>query len=409
MAESDDRPGYSFDPGPPPEASRYLKNKGYLPAFSWRDVEPEEHAVSFTVAKAMRMDVLSSIRGAVQKALDEGETLETFRKNLTPELQRLGWWGSSLAVDPATGEEKLVRTGSPRRLKTIYNANLRSARAAGQWDRIQRTKEALPYLTYRLGPSERHRPAHVAREGITLPVDHPFWETWYPPNGWGCKCWVRQVSRTEAEELGISDDADAETYEHRNPRTGEVRERVKGIDVGWERNPGRLRQEAMDKLLEGKIAEAPEPVARAALADLASSWRVQRVMEGLPGWVPAGLIPLGMRAKLPDRARFLGITEMTKQHLVDEKIGQDRSRQIMGLRYLPEASEAFVVSSKEGLPTYHLLIPRSAVRSKRGQDLHLIIWLDKLGRPFVRTIFPTTARAFQQKAERPESRAFDPQ
>ena len=37
---------------------------------------------------------------------------------------------------------------SPGRLQTIFSANMRSARAAGQWDRIQRTKDALPYLLY---------------------------------------------------------------------------------------------------------------------------------------------------------------------------------------------------------------------------------------------------------------------
>ena len=62
MTEYSDRPGYSFNPGPPPEASRFLKNKGLKTAFSWQDVEPEEHAVAFTVAKAMQIDVLTAIR-----------------------------------------------------------------------------------------------------------------------------------------------------------------------------------------------------------------------------------------------------------------------------------------------------------------------------------------------------------
>ena len=50
---ADDRPGYSFEPGPPPEASRFLRTKGLAPSFRWDDVEPEEHAVAFAVAGAM--------------------------------------------------------------------------------------------------------------------------------------------------------------------------------------------------------------------------------------------------------------------------------------------------------------------------------------------------------------------
>jgi len=203
MPDFPDRPGYSFDPGPPPEASRFLKNKALKPSFAWEDVEPEEHAVAFTVAKAMQLDVLEDIRAEVQRALDEGRTLEQFRKDLKPKLVAAGWWGRQTMTDPDTGEVREVQLGSPRRLRTIYDANLRSARAAGQWERIQRTKKLRPYLVYELGPSERHRADHAAKRGLVLPADDPFWETWFPPNGWGCKCRVRQIGRSEAERLGI--------------------------------------------------------------------------------------------------------------------------------------------------------------------------------------------------------------
>lgn len=134
--EDDDRPGYSFDPGPPPEASRYLRNKGWLPAFSWLDVEPEEHAVAFTVAKATSLDVLRDIREELQTALDDGLPFAEFQKRLQPRLEARGWWGYGGAVDRLDGQEKPALLGTPRRLRTIYDANLRSARAAGQWDRI---------------------------------------------------------------------------------------------------------------------------------------------------------------------------------------------------------------------------------------------------------------------------------
>lgn len=173
-------------PGPiPRDVLAFFRNKGWKVGFDYRDVWREEHAHAFTVAKATQMDVLTSIRSAVGKAIADGQTLRTFQKDLKPTLQRLGWWGRKEMVDPLTGEVKEVQLGSPRRLKTIYNANLRSARAAGQWERAQRTKEALPYLRYSLGPSEQHRPEHMAWDGKILPVDHEWWSTHYPPNGWG--------------------------------------------------------------------------------------------------------------------------------------------------------------------------------------------------------------------------------
>jgi uncharacterized protein with gpF-like domain len=179
------KPGRTF-PGPVPEqALRYLQGKGWQPAFSYLDVWREEHAFEFTVAKATTRDVLEAIHGDLVKALEQGIPYRQWAKGLTPRLQELGWWGVEELRDPQTGELQLVQLGSPRRLKTIYDANLRTARAAGQWERIERTKESHPYLQYELGPSEHHRPQHVAWNGTILPVDHVFWNTHFTPNGWG--------------------------------------------------------------------------------------------------------------------------------------------------------------------------------------------------------------------------------
>ncbi|SEQ59650.1 Phage Mu protein F like protein [Loktanella sp. DSM 29012] len=310
MAEADDRPGYSFDPGPPPEASRFLANKGWQPAFSWLDVEPEEHAVAFSVAKATSLDVLGDIRAELQTALDDGLPFAEFQKRLRPRLQARGWWGMQAVTDPATGETAPAKLGTPRRLRTIYDANLRSARAAGQWDRIQRTKAALPYLAYRLGPSERHRPHHAAKEWLVLPVDDPFWQTWYPPNGWGCKCWVMQISRSRAEELGIDDSPVIDTREWLNNRTGETKMVPVGIDPGWDRNPGAMRQAAMQGFLERRVADLPEAQARTALRDMASSWLVQRVLAGRSGAkVAVGFMPPDIAEAVGNRAAFVRIAD----------------------------------------------------------------------------------------------------
>lgn len=301
MAEGD-RPGYSFNDGPPPEVSRFLANKGLRPSFSWADVEPEEHAVAFAVAKAGTVDVLTDIREEVQRALDEGLPFREFQNNLQPRLEKRGWWGFGEALDPRDGQRRPARLGTPRRLRTIYEANLRSARSAGQWERIQRTKAALPYLEYRLGPSERHRPHHEAKDGLVLPADHPFWSQWYPPNGWGCKCWVRQLTEAEARRRGISESPPVPTREWTNSRTGEVKQVPVGIDPGWERNPGKLRQASIERLLRDKLAGADPMVARAVARDIATSWRVERLFSGQArGAVPVAVLSEPMQTALGAR------------------------------------------------------------------------------------------------------------
>lgn len=322
MADQAGRPSYSFDAGPPPEVTRFFRNKGVRDSFSFEDIEPEEHAVAFAVAKASKADVLDDIRDAVQKAIDKGQTLDQFRKELTPVLQAKGWWGRKLMGDPATGEVEVVRLGSPRRLRTIYNANLRSARAAGQWERIERTKKVLPYLEYRLGPSEEHRPAHEAKAGLILPVDDPFWDAWMPPNGWGCKCWVRQITRAEAERRGVSAPPKVPSHDHVNKRTGEVRDVPAGIDPSWDRNPGKLRLENVRKILTDKIGQLPDDMAVAAVKDIATSWQAERLLAGKsPGAVPIGVLPRALAEELGIATRVVMMGSDYGQKFVTKQRG----------------------------------------------------------------------------------------
>ena len=265
MPELTEKPGFNF-PGPvSKEALEYFRAKGWTIGFDYRDVWRSEHAMVFTVAKAMQLDILRDIRNAVDKAQAKGETFEQFRKQLEPLLQQKGWWGIQEQTDPLTGERREVQLGSPRRLKTIYNANLRTARAAGQWERAGRTKQLRPYFLYQLGPSKEHRLQHTQWQGLILSVDDAFWNNHYPPNGWGCKCHLRQLSAREAERRGgITPTPEIKMREWINKRTGEVEQVPKGIDPGWNVNPGKDRDKQLERLLIDKIQAAHSADQKAA-------------------------------------------------------------------------------------------------------------------------------------------------
>lgn len=214
-------------PGKVPRAvKKYLEDKGLTPSWDWDEVWQEEHAVAFTVAKATGEDVLTSLREAVDRAIEEGQTFETFKKRLKDVLAAKGWWGVQNVENPKTGEVEKVELGTPRRLKTIYVTNARVARAVGQWQRIQATKESRPFLIYELGPSEHHRPEHEAWAGTIRRVDDSLWATLFPPNGWGCKCRVRQLSEKEADKKG---------GETARPDSDSI---ATGVDPEWAYNPG---------------------------------------------------------------------------------------------------------------------------------------------------------------------------
>jgi SPP1 gp7 family putative phage head morphogenesis protein len=167
---------------PPEEAIKYFQSKGYAFSWDWYDVWQEAHALAFTVAKAMRMDVLQTIRDEMQKVFDEGITLDQFRKDLEPRLKALGWWGKTMVADE-TGAAS-VQLGSPWRLATIYNTNFQTGYSAGRWKTFMDNSADRPYGMYVAVLDSVTRPAHRALHGKVFPLDDPFWTYFGPPNGW---------------------------------------------------------------------------------------------------------------------------------------------------------------------------------------------------------------------------------
>lgn len=250
---------------PPAEAIEYFRQKGFLIGFSWEDVWQEEHQAAFTVAKAMQIDLLIEIRAAVDEALAEGLPFADFRKQLKPKLLQRGWWGKAEMVDPLTGEPVLVQLGSTRRLKVIYDTNLRTAHSEGQWQRIQAAAAAFPYLQYDGNNSENPRLEHVAWDGMVLPANDPFWLAHMPVKAWGCKCRVIQLSAGMLERRGktISAPPVVPKYSYTNKRTGELQQIPKGVDPAFNYAPGG-RQANLDKMLSEKIDRLPADLAQAA-------------------------------------------------------------------------------------------------------------------------------------------------
>ncbi|WP_072379780.1 phage minor head protein [Novosphingobium sp. NDB2Meth1] len=225
----------------PAEAIAFFRAKGWEIAFDWRDVWAEENIRAFTVAKAMSRDLLEDIRGAVDTALAEGQTLQQFAKDLAPKLFAKGWWGKKLMTDPATGEQKVVQLGSPARLRTIYETNLRTSYMAGRWQRIEKGKALFPFIRYVSVLDGRERPQHHAWHGTILPVDDPWWDTHFPPCGWGCRCDGQPINRRIMERRNWKSEAPPKFVERSyvNKRTGEVIRVEAGIDPGWGYNVGK--------------------------------------------------------------------------------------------------------------------------------------------------------------------------
>jgi uncharacterized protein with gpF-like domain len=212
--------------------------------YSWWDVWQQQHSQAFTVAKTAGADVLDDIAAAVENAIGNGETFDQFVGDIEPILVEKGWWGQGPAFDPETGDVSIAQLGSLNRLRIIYDTNLRMSYAAGKWAGFEQNKSDLPWLMYAHTTSLHPRIEHLAWDGITLPVDDPWWDTHYPPNGWGCKCGVIALTNAQYRSMnssGLITTSAPETLwrELVNPRTGLSARTPTGIDLGFGYNVGK--------------------------------------------------------------------------------------------------------------------------------------------------------------------------
>ncbi len=70
-------------------------------------------------------------------------------------------------------------------LRAEYNFVHQSAQMAAKWEHFAEDGDRY-YLQYRTAGDDKVRPEHAALNRVTLPMSDPFWETYYPPNGWNC-------------------------------------------------------------------------------------------------------------------------------------------------------------------------------------------------------------------------------
>lgn len=171
------------------EQQAYFRRKVNMPSTRWDDLMHGEHAHGFMVAGVARADVLDELRSAVQAAIDDGEGFDAFRARFEDIVRRHGWPGGA-------GSESEARRAW--RMRTIYQTNLRTSYMAGRWQELQK----FPFLRYQHNTVANPREQHQAWNGLVLATDNPWWNTHYPPNGWGCRCTITGVGKGRMRVLG---------------------------------------------------------------------------------------------------------------------------------------------------------------------------------------------------------------
>lgn len=232
----------------------FFLNKLNLPTERWDDILKSAHDRAFIVAGAAQADLLQELRNAVAGAIRNGTGLAAFQRQFDDIVKRHGWTGW-------TGEGSAA--GRAWRTKVIYQTNMATSYAAGRWKQLTDPEllATRPYWKYVHSDSVLHpRPLHVSWDGLVLPHDHPFWQTHFPPNGWGCQCTVVAVSAKEyakAQEEGRAEPPPG--WDQVSEKTGAP----VGIDQGWGYAPGAQVDRPMQAFIDDKLIRLDAPIGAA--------------------------------------------------------------------------------------------------------------------------------------------------
>ena len=190
---------------PMKEAQAFWADKRIVTPEEWKDLSELARARAFSVSGVSARDMLEQVRAAITEALEQGETLADFKARFADIVEAKGWTGKRAW-----------------RVDTIFRTNIQTAYQAGRYVQMKRAAVTRPYWRYVSVADSRTRPSHAALHGLVYPADHSFWSTFYPPNGFRCRCTVQTLSASQVQARGYEVQTDwPGLVEPMDPATGE--------------------------------------------------------------------------------------------------------------------------------------------------------------------------------------------
>lgn len=203
------------------EAVAYWKTKVPVSSGEFKRMSDEARSRALAVSSLARVDQVATMQTAIGKAIEDGETFNDFKKRVAD-----------------VAKEATLR---PWQLANIYRTNIQSAYMAGRYSQMKRAATSRPYWRYVAVGDQRSRLDHLALHGKVYPHDHEFWNTFYPPNGFACRCSVQTLSEFQMRKRGLKVEKDMPDIVHAtHPTTGEPLPPVRPKpDAGFSTNVGK--------------------------------------------------------------------------------------------------------------------------------------------------------------------------
>ena len=287
-----------LEPLPMEEAQQFWRDKVKLGPKEFSRLTDEAKVKAFAIAGIAKGDELDTVFRSMQKAIDQGSTLEEFKAECAQIFERRGWTGK--------------RTW---RVDNIFRTNIQTAYNVGQYKQQMETREALPVWQYSAINDSRTRPTHLAMDGRAWPADHPMWNIWYPPNGYRCRCSVIALTARQAAQRGIkveSIDPTNTLIEPIDPLTGNrMPARQLLPDPGFNSNAGKVYWHGVGEIYIDRIERWEEPLKQAALKDMVTGPVFEAWYSAPQGAFPIGILTQDAAATIGASARVVRISEET--------------------------------------------------------------------------------------------------
>lgn len=203
------------------EAVKFFGEKIPVTASVFYRLAEQYRSLAFTVAGYTKAQILKKFQEELLKAIQDGTTMAAFKANMNEFLNDQGYDGLTNF-----------------RADNIFRTNIQTAYQVGHYEQITSPEvmKQRPYWRYDAVNDRRTRPSHLAMNGRVFRADSPVWDTWYPPNGFRCRCGVETLSERELKARGL-------TVEDEAPTAAEVGGRFVNIlpDPEFTTNPAKVR------------------------------------------------------------------------------------------------------------------------------------------------------------------------
>ncbi len=205
----------------PEQAVKYFEGLGFNVPSDWKVTWNEAQAKARAIAGIHKQDIVAQIHGALYESLKNGTSFEKFRDDVVGRLKQHDW--------------QLLKDGD------IVNAN------TGEVD------------------------------GKGYHIDDPFWNYFYPPNGFNCRCTVRAFSDRDLKRRNLlPQKAQLEDTEVVVNRKGDTRP-AKAVkladgsrfytDAGFQNNVGKSHLANLGQLQMQRAVDLPPKLASVAIQE----------------------------------------------------------------------------------------------------------------------------------------------